>query len=175
MQKRGFTAIRPIIVVSAAALTTAAAAVMPIALTKKRVGKAKRYFEQYFSAIQAVDDIISYLNAPETPCNVESVAAVRDKAAENLDKMRGAMDYFEKIKPPRCLRSEHKAMLCSLEREREFLDAAERMFMSADDSELMTNTSAAAAYTGFEKSSISFTNTLDAFMNKMDKLRFIWI
>lgn len=150
--------------------------------TRWHINDTNRYYKQYGAAyVWITNDLIKIKKSNSTD-RINTVISNRDKALAELENMRGAVDYFEKIKPPKSLRDEHEAILDTISDERELLYALERVYRSETEEQLAENLSGIPMfdeklfYSGFLSAQSAFKKELDRLSAKQPGRRnyFTW-
>lgn len=151
--------------------------------TRWHINDINRYYKQYGTAYVWITNDLIKLKRSNGTDRINTVISDRDKALAELENMRGAVDHFEKIKPPKSLRDEHEAVLDTISGERELLDALERVYRSETEEQLAENLSRIPMfdeklfYSGFLSAQSAFKKELDRLSEKKIGRRnyFTWI
>lgn len=137
--------------------------------TRKHIEDTDHYYRQYGAAFVRLNNDLNTIKKSSGKSRINILASNRDKALEELENMREAVDYFGKIKPPHNLRDEHEAILNTISDERVLLDALERVYNSQTEKQLSENLSAVPMYD--EKLFYSgFPSALSAFKEELERL-----
>lgn len=157
-------------------------AVIAISSTDRHVKETRSYCEQYDMAFERIGGYISEISSTKYN-KINSVLSVHDRAMNDINTMRKAVDYFEGLKTPNSLSSEHQAVLAAIPSERRFLDSLESFFNSKTDKELMLNRDKVLSCIEVSKTSEGFDASKDRFTERISYLRlhsskyrhFVWI
>lgn len=151
--------------------------------TRKHIEDTNRYYRQYGAAYVWLHNDLNKIKKSTGTNRINTVISTREEALAELKNMREAVDYFEKIKPPKSLRDEHEAILYTISDERELLDALERVYRSETEEQLAENLSGIPMYneklfySGFLSAQSAFKKELDRLSTKQLGRRnyFTWI
>lgn len=103
-------------------IIAALAALITLFATDKHIDETNRYSEQYTRSITALKLLAASANGKSNFDRVGYVISVSDQANTAIANARVSLDYFEKLKPPGKLRSEHRDILAEIDSERVFID-----------------------------------------------------
>lgn len=157
-------------------------AIISISSTDKHVKETRSYCEQYDSAFERIGGYISEISGSGYNM-INTVISVRDNAINDINSMRETLDYFERLKTPNSLSSEHRAVLAAIPSERRFLDSLESYFNSKTNKELMLNRDKVLSCIEVSKTSEGFDASKNRFTERISYLRlhsskyrhFVWI
>lgn len=150
--------------------------------TRKHIEDTNRYYKQYAAAFVRLNNKLDKIKS-DSFNRINTVISTREEALAEIEDLRESVDHFEKIKPPRSLRDEHKAILNTISDERELLDALERVYRSETEKQLAENLSKIPMYneklfySGFPSALLAFKEELDRLSAKQFGRRnyFTWI
>lgn len=158
-------------------------ALVTITATDKHVKETERYCEQYDAAFGRIAGYVSEIGSSSKYNRIGSVISVRDRAIDDINAMREVIDYFEGLKTPGSLSSEHQAVLAAIPSERRFLDSLEDYFNSTTDKQLLSNRDTVLSCIEVSKTSAGFDASKNRFTERIKYLKrhsskyrhFIWI
>lgn len=162
----------PIIKKLAAALPFVIAAALAIAAfmaTNRHVEETKDNYKEYIAALGELNGYLSKVIKANGSAQISTVSSLRNDAAKEIEKVRKAAEYFEKLKTPKCLRDDHEELMRSISKEHEYIGAVESVFNARTNDQMKQALSKIPDYVTYQSSSSGFPMSLAKFIAAVDR------
>lgn len=145
----------------------AALAIAAVFVTNKHVDDTKNYYKEYISALGKLNGYLTEIVKADD--QTSAARSRRGDALKEIETLRNAAEYFEKLKTPKCLRDDHEELIKTISKEHTYINTVESVFNSSSSGQTEKALSEMSDFVTYQSSKDGFPMSAAKFIAAVDR------